>query len=158
MVGDIIELRERVEAVAIMTDLEDRVQWRVEVGDKAKGIYKLLMKAPGEKEDREASVGYVGLYRGNGGWRLEFEWMMNVKTRSKLQQLMLKVASASVVYFVWRERHRRVHGMGMKSEGLIVQKIVMGVSDRLSSLRGIKCVKKDWEIAIMWGIHRRILT
>ncbi|GAA0141714.1 hypothetical protein LIER_35443 [Lithospermum erythrorhizon] len=90
-------------------------------------------------------LGMLGLYRGNGGWRMEFGFMINVKKGSKMQRLMLKVASAGTVYFVWRERNRRMHGKRMRSEGVIIQEIVMVVADRLSSLRGIKCEKKDWE-------------
>ncbi|GAA0148493.1 hypothetical protein LIER_36733 [Lithospermum erythrorhizon] len=148
MIGDLVELKEKVDAVVIVADKEDRVQWRDAVGNKPRDISKLL-KNPGEKvkwakflwhsfdisrhnfiiyflvrgrleiRDRVSKwlpncersylfcekeetqehlffdcvysgkvwrqvLDMLRLYKGNGWWRMEFSWMINVKTRSKL--------------------------------------------------------------------------
>ncbi|GAA0184088.1 hypothetical protein LIER_42513 [Lithospermum erythrorhizon] len=91
----------------------------------------------------------LDLYRDNREWKWELGWLMNVRTSCKLQRMLLKISTAATIYCIWKERNSILHGESGRNEAVIIQAVV---SDRMRGVKKLKHTRKDWELAVMWGL------
>lgn len=57
-----------------------------------------------------------GLCREVRQWQFELRWMYSKAKGKALISVIMRCACAALVYNIWKERNRRLHGRGSSSE------------------------------------------
>ena len=85
----------------------------------------------------EKTLQLSGLRRTIGSWDEELKWV-SVKLKGKaLISVVLRTAWKAIIYYIWRERNRRIHGQTPESASKLFQYVKEAVQLKVEDLANI---------------------
>ncbi|XVE89156.1 hypothetical protein DITRI_Ditri19aG0128100 [Diplodiscus trichospermus] len=93
-----------------------------------------------------------GLDRVVGSWNEELQWAITKFKGKALPFIVLRIAWRAYVYFVWRERNKRIYEQKSESSYQIVERIKEAVYYRLYGLKNIEIDSVNSLICTNWNL------
>ena len=92
-----------------------------------------------------------GLNRDVGSWLEELEWAIQRIKGKALISIVLRIAWKAFIYFVWRERNRRLHNDLSENPEKLLARIKEVVRIKLTSLTNIAADDVNRNLFCSWG-------